>query len=512
MAKAAIRKSALAMLALASVLAAGPIAPARADDGTTDATIQNVLGDAAVYRKVILAFQSAVKAGDAAGVAALVNYPITVSINGKKQRIANPRDFTANYDAIITPAIAAAVEKQRYKDLFVNSQGVMFGDGEVWINGICRDKACNTFDARIITIQAGPGGNASVPAAAEAPAPAPAAAVTSPQKAGVLKSFKDWAVGCDNIRSCIAVGMSPDPDAMSGYVKLSRSGEPDAAPTVEFVTWPDDENAKAATPTIRLSLDAHKAGGVPDGPLAGTDDGDFVRLSLTADQTADFLAALRSAKLVTIDLYDGAKRIGHQQVSLAGSSAALLYMDDEQKRIGTVTALAKPGKADASTMPPVPAAPVVAAQKIAEMPDPLPAAPKSIGKPSEDDCGTGPAPYAAFTLGDGAALWGVCDSAGAYNVSYRFSIVRPDGNRPARFIVPGAKPEDDGVSLGNPYVADDGLTLGSFNKGRGLGDCGDAADWAFDGKAFQPLAYSYMDQCRGVMQEDWPVLYQAKKG
>ncbi len=29
----------------------------------------------------------------------------------------------------------------------------MFGNGQVWLNGICEDDACNEFDVRIITIQ-----------------------------------------------------------------------------------------------------------------------------------------------------------------------------------------------------------------------------------------------------------------------------------------------------------------------------------------------------------------------
>ena len=51
--------------------------------------------------------------------------------------------------------------------------------------------------------------------------------------------------------------------------------------------------------------------------------------------------------------------------------------------------------------------------------------------------------------------------------------------------------------------------LGSFAKGRGLGDCGDEAQWIWDGRAFQILSMRVMPVCRGVPGDDWPVLYQA---
>ena len=33
------------------------------------------------------------------------------------------------------------------------ADGVMFGNGEVWLNGICKDDACADFDVKIVTIQ-----------------------------------------------------------------------------------------------------------------------------------------------------------------------------------------------------------------------------------------------------------------------------------------------------------------------------------------------------------------------
>ena len=82
-----------------------------------------------------------------------MSYPIKVKIGGSKRTIKTPEKFVARYDSIMTPAIAAAVQDEPYGDMMVNAEGVMLGRGEVWISGVCRDKACTKTDVRVITIQ-----------------------------------------------------------------------------------------------------------------------------------------------------------------------------------------------------------------------------------------------------------------------------------------------------------------------------------------------------------------------
>jgi len=142
------------VVALALIgLAAAPLA---ADENEVNQTIDQQLGDHTKYQAVIEALQTAVAAGDAAGVAALVDYPIGVEVNGKETNIKTPKAFEEHYAGIVTPAIAKVITEQKYEDLFVNYKGIMFGDGQVWISGICRDDACKEFDAKIETIQSGP--------------------------------------------------------------------------------------------------------------------------------------------------------------------------------------------------------------------------------------------------------------------------------------------------------------------------------------------------------------------
>jgi hypothetical protein len=154
----------------ASPAAADP-APADPSDGGTvagepaadvdggaavDQAIDEALGDHRQYRAVIEGFQQAVAAHDADAAAELVDYPISVTIDGGEVTLNDANAFARRYDEFMTPAITTAITSQKYEELFVNYKGVMFGDGQVWVNGICSDTACNEFDVRVVAIQSGP--------------------------------------------------------------------------------------------------------------------------------------------------------------------------------------------------------------------------------------------------------------------------------------------------------------------------------------------------------------------
>lgn len=118
--------------------------------------IDDVLGEHEAYREAFDQLQGRMAAGDKAGVAELVDYPVGVSVNGTSTKVRTADEFIANYDAIVTPEIRQVVAAQRFSELLVNAtNGVMFGDGQVWINGVCRDVACAVSDVRVTAIQSG---------------------------------------------------------------------------------------------------------------------------------------------------------------------------------------------------------------------------------------------------------------------------------------------------------------------------------------------------------------------
>ena len=134
----------------------GQGADARAvEEQAVDARIDRVLGDHAPYRAAFARLQRAVAAEDAATVAAMVDYPFTATIDGRKTAIEDADAFVAQYARVVTPAVAEVVAKQRYADLAVSQRGVMFGDGQAWLNGICGDDACTAQKVKVVAIQPG---------------------------------------------------------------------------------------------------------------------------------------------------------------------------------------------------------------------------------------------------------------------------------------------------------------------------------------------------------------------
>ena len=141
-----------------SVADAVPAAPASVAEVVDDPlavnqAIDEALGDHVRYEAVIRQLQQAVAANDAAAVATLVDYPFATVRDGQSLKITDAEAFVRDYDRIMTPPIAEAIKRQRYSELMVNYKGVMFGNGEAWVNGICRDDACKNVDVRVVALQ-----------------------------------------------------------------------------------------------------------------------------------------------------------------------------------------------------------------------------------------------------------------------------------------------------------------------------------------------------------------------
>lgn len=122
-------------------------------DADTDAAVDSALGDHTAYRAAFDAIQKAVADDDKTGFAAWVSYPIALTADGEEVTIEDAAQFEEHYDVILTDEIRAAIADQTWQDLFVNYQGIMFGNGQVWLNGICKDDKCAAFEVKIITIQ-----------------------------------------------------------------------------------------------------------------------------------------------------------------------------------------------------------------------------------------------------------------------------------------------------------------------------------------------------------------------
>jgi len=342
------------------------------------------------------------------------------------------------------------------------------------VAGVCPDAACATTEVRVVAIQP--------------------VAEAAPPGVGEVKAFHDWVVGCDNLLGCTAIGLEPD-GGTGGHVVVRLEAGAAALPAVALTLLLPDE---AAAGPMRVAVTGEKGFGPVDYPAQA--DGPWLTAVVPDADVAAVVRALRDGAHLELSTGEAEPRM----VSLRGATAALLLIDDRQWRIGTVTALARPGDAPAVSVAGRPDAPAVAALPMRAI-EPLPALPEGVPAAADGSC-DGVAPM-AVDLGGGKTLWGVCDSAAAYNTAYRFRVAGADGVEPAAFDVPGRRDADPAV-LTNPGLDAGGLV--AVNLGRGLGDCGEESRWAWTGAGFVLTRLAALDACAGVSPDDWPVLWRTE--
>lgn len=321
-----------------------------------------------------------------------------------------------------------------------------------------------------------------------------AAAAAAPQP-GALKTFGDWTVGCDNGLACQANALlrvsSDDRDAYL-FLVLSRDGTPAAAPTLRV---PLDGVPRGTT--VTLSID-----GKPVARLVapGGDGG----LQLPFDRK--LYAALAQGRTATLT---GAGR--PRAASLNGAAAAMLYIDDQQHRLGARDALIRVGPATAVPAPP-PLPVIVQPAPGAKPPRALSVkdATRLIG-PDNTRCTDRPLERDAVRLDATHSMTVVnhpCDN-GAYNL-YSSVFIVPDRGpvTPTSFDEVTGMGEQQGNEITNTRWDAQTRRLTDYVKARGAADCGTLSEFAWDGTRFRLVRQQAMGECRGSM--DWITIWRAR--
>lgn len=321
---------------------------------------------------------------------------------------------------------------------------------------------------------------------------------------GEQKFLQDWAVACDNRLACEALSLQPEDAPFDGIsLSLTRAAMTgDIAITLAGFETKSDR--------YRIMIDGRV-----------TDTG-AINSAAPAPITVTGVDALRLARSLAkgrqLTLRDG-KDVEIGKVSLRGSTAALTHIDAIQNRATTKTALAKPGKRDLRVkwIP----TPVITAKRIKpteNTPDATTLVQLVESSPcKEERFGvTEDTAYSLGTAGGAArALVMISCGAGAYNfASAAYIGTEQSADKwqfaPATFDYgDNVRTLDDSVQL--LINADwDATTqmMSSYAKGRGPGDCGNAASYLWDGEQFRLIAASGMEQCRGSL--DWQTLWQAE--
>lgn len=335
----------------------------------------------------------------------------------------------------------------------------------------------------------------------DAPLPEPPANRVTEPTLGRIQIFDDWAVACDNRLSCTAVSLVPEGagTAYSVLVSIQRHGGPAGEGALRLI----------GADQLRGKIDM-----MADNKLLARVTPARDMIELTGPQALTIIRSLGSS--YAFELRE--KKNVIDAPSLRGLPRALRYMDEQQGRVGSQGALAALGDAPADLAKPVPPDPVVTAGA-APVPDTSPPALNDAEKTAARRLAVcegqldNDHPLETHALDAEHALVLLPCNAGAYNVSavplvatggvgrWQFNVARFD-HAPGFTGDPGTPPLIVNARW-NPTRGE----LSSFAKGRGLGDCGTAETYKWDGAAFRLTEARSMPVCRGAWE--WPVLYSA---
>jgi hypothetical protein len=310
---------------------------------------------------------------------------------------------------------------------------------------------------------------------------------------GPQKTFGDWAVACDNVQRCEMTSLLPESapdDAAWNDLRVSVVREPAGAPVL-MIDLQGDHSGRA-----ELRIDGNPAGG---GMLDGG--------TLTIPGAAA-VAAMASAKQFAVTNAAG-KVIG--RASLAGSSAALRFIDAAQGLAGTSAALVATGPKPRPATAPRPL-PVVSYIRPPAGPAPTvtPALRKAMMTASkcEDEFTGADQAAESHRLDARTTLVLLPCGSGAYNANAVPFVVVAGKPTLARFDTSVGWSNDGPPMLVNADFDAKTARLGSYAKARGVGDCGSSQAFVWDGAMFRLVEATQMGECRG--STNWLTVWRAE--
>ncbi len=312
-----------------------------------------------------------------------------------------------------------------------------------------------------------------------APTPEPAADTNTKPAPASLKTFGNWTAGCDNVASCQAGALlDEDADAPPVLMAIQRAAGPAGAMTVRFQIDSDPPVARPLTVAV------------DDRPVVRVSGRTGDSIGLTG--AATLVAALVDGRTLRID---GAAGQPVGTISLTGASAALRWIDVQQRRAGTTGAIVARGNGPDTR--PAPALPIVRSVAIGAATTVDPALTDTMRRTAGCEADGELPDTIGRSLGGGRTLALVPCLMGAYNLVSAAFVIERGNATPAAFDAPtGMDSEVPGIAqVVNADIADGMLVADA--KGRGLGDCGIRQRFAWDGTRFRLVRQDEMTECRG---------------
>ena len=319
------------------------------------------------------------------------------------------------------------------------------------------------------------------------------------------QSFSDWQVTCNNQNFCVARNTG---EHRGLVMSLSRSAgaKTDASLGIDLggLSAPPVKEPDIAP---RLLLD--------NVPLKLTSQHwQLTPWHLKTDDTGTittFLKTIQEGQALTL-------RGGKQTISLAGLKAALLFIDAQQKRVGSETAWIKKGDSPPLSVPPAPALKKVAVVN----PTPTPLTHNELNdlldygnwRMNHSQCSLDPnrREVRVTALTDDKALMIISCEAGAYNtvdLAWLVSRKKPFAARSVRLRLPFTpSSQSSDMELMNASFDEKTRELTTLALGRGIGDCGIQTRWRFNGQRFRLVRYAEEPSCDNWNGPDaWPTLW-----
>lgn len=330
--------------------------------------------------------------------------------------------------------------------------------------------------------------------------------MTQAVAAPVQQAFSDWQVTCNNQNFCTTRNTGNHHGLVMSLTR-SAGAHNDSTLRIEL-GGPENLLPKIPAIATRLKLESEELKFA--GPhwqitpwLISTNDSPTINA---------FLQHIQDGQALTLAQ-------GRQVISLSGLKAALLFIDDRQKRVGSETAWIGKGDDPPLSVPPAPALKTV--KKVDTMPAPFSREESDdlldygTWRMNNSQCSLDPSRREVWVtpLTDDKALLMVSCESGAYNTIYRAWLVsreKPFAAQAIRLRLPFQPPENDerDLELVNLTFNDKTRELATLDKARGQGDCGVQTRWRFDGQRFRLVRYAGQPACDSWQGPDaWPTLW-----
>lgn len=295
-------------------------------------------------------------------------------------------------------------------------------------------------------------------------------------------NFGTWETACDGGGGCSTWAWGENWGA-PGYVVLNV--EPNGARTLLLGAGAYADTPRKEISTYRVRITG--PGGVLWSRSFASRSGYPATLEGRLERPGEIdaaLRALRDGERVEFDVVGEATRF--TAISLKGSAAALLWVDDHRGVDRTTPAIRRAARVSQ-----------------AGIPSPAPA--------MIDRCGGGAGsetPPFGYRLAPGKLLWiSACGGAG-YNRGADLTLTDEAGR-----VLPGPTfdtSDDIDPADGNPSYDPKTRTLSSVFYGNGTRTCGNANEWIWDGRMFRSSKTAGASECEGLSEADWPVTYRAR--